>query len=620
MNFFEHQDNARRRTRLLAFNYVLAVGLIILAIYGVAISLVTYAGPLEGLPTGTLWIPELFLPVALFTLAIIALGTMYKIFTLRSGGRAVAEMLGGRVVTGAPTDPSERRLLNVVEEMAIASGIPVPTVYVMDNEAGINAFAAGLNTSDAVVAVTRGTLEQLNRDQLQGVIGHEFSHILNGDMRLNLRLMGILHGILLISLIGYGCMRAAGRSRRGRRSGKGAAGLFLVGLALYIIGWVGVFFGNLIKAAVSRQREFLADASAVQFTRNPDGLKEALSTIGSFRPSSTLQHPSAPEASHFYFANGLTRSLNSLFATHPPLDERIKRIDPAWGGQPGAETGAPKKTDHSPANLLGFAGRPGPSHLRAATQLVNAIPSTLQDALRSPDRVAAIAYALLLADASPDRVAQHREQISASFSPSLAADFTATHVQLSGMTRSQRVPILDLAIPAFRRLPRAQYDAVRKTLLAIVSDDEQVDLHEFVIMRTLLHHMDRHFGLRKAVSASGLSSATFRDAAACLMSALAWLGTGDAAAAQQAYAAGLHRLGHPNSAPALSGRPPTLTQIEEALDTFEGSTHQQRQVLLEAAAVCISMDRRLTAQEAELFRAMAASLDCPLPPLPVDAA
>ena len=319
MDFFQSQEAARRKTSTLIVYFVLAVLAMIASVYlaGVAIVFATGDMPLE-----KCWNPRFFCVVSLFTLGVVLCGSLYKIATLRGGGESVARMLGGRLLEPARATPPELRLLNVVEEMAIASGTPVPPVYLME-EPGINAFAAGFTPADAVVGVTRGAVERLSRDQLQGVIAHEFSHILNGDMRLNIRLMGFIFGILCLSLFGRILMRTRGKKNP----------LPLFGIALFIVGSLGVFFGKLIKSAVSRQREFLADASAVQFTRNPDGIAGALKKIGGLALGSRLQSPEAESASHMFFANGLGRGFVALMATHPPLTERIRRIDPSFTGE-----------------------------------------------------------------------------------------------------------------------------------------------------------------------------------------------------------------------------------------------------------------------------------------------
>jgi Zn-dependent protease with chaperone function len=265
-------------------------------------------------------------------------------------------------------------LLNVVEEMALASGTPTPPVYLMDREDGINAFAAGFSPNDAVIGVTRGTATRLDRDELQGVIAHEFSHILNGDMRLNLRLMGLLHGILIIGMLGYFILRMSffSQGRRRSRDGKDGVPIVVIGAGLAVIGFAGTFFGNLIKAAVSRQREFLADASAVQFTRHPDGIAGALKKIGGFAQGSSIENPNAPIASHMFFGRA-TSGFNAMFATHPPLAERIRRVDPSWDGEFPENVGRADVDGASRATALGAAGFAGAA--AASTGLTGAVAS-----------------------------------------------------------------------------------------------------------------------------------------------------------------------------------------------------------------------------------------------------
>jgi Zn-dependent protease with chaperone function len=326
MDFFEHQAKARKHTTVLVVYFVIAVVCIIASVY-VASLLIFYftdpaqqPGPRPGL---VLWDSELFLYVAFGTLAVVLAGSLYKTVLLSKGGSAVAESLGGRLIDADTSDPDELKLRNVVEEMAIASGVPMPKIYVLDDEPGINAFAAGHVPSDAAIGITRGGMSLLNRDELQGVIGHEFSHILNGDMRINLRIMGVLFGILALTVIGRILLYS--------RGGRGRNPMMFVGLALIIIGALGVFFARLIQAALSRQRELLADASAVQFTRNPAGLSSALKKIGGVGSKVGSAH--AEEASHMFFENGLSKPLLGMMATHPPLEQRIRAIEPAWDGE-----------------------------------------------------------------------------------------------------------------------------------------------------------------------------------------------------------------------------------------------------------------------------------------------
>src|SRR6185295_19863165 len=354
MDFFGQQDAARRSTRRLVLLFALAVVATVLAIYLAVV--VTFHDEMINAAheQGRLFWPWNALVlgwVSGLTGAVIAGGSLYKTAALaKGGGESVAALLGGKPLEPGNASPAERRLLNVVEEMALAAGTAVPSVFVLPDEQGINAFAAGLSPNAAVIGVTRGAVERLDRDELQGVIAHELSHVMNGDMRLNLRLIGLLHGILVISLIGLWILRFSGSSSsssRDKKGGGGSAALF--GLAIYVIGWVGGFFGGIIKSAISRQREFLADAAAVQFTRNPLGIASALKKIGALSAGSKLVSRNAPQASHLYFGNGLAESRFAWRSTHPPLAERIRILDPAWDGTypriAGDETAPAKKKE-----------------------------------------------------------------------------------------------------------------------------------------------------------------------------------------------------------------------------------------------------------------------------------
>jgi Zn-dependent protease with chaperone function len=363
MDFFEHQEQARKQTTKLVVLFILAV----IAILALAIAGFYTAEPGEPAPAFSWWQPIVLIYTAIGVLLLVGAGTLYKISQLRQGGGHVAEMMGGRQIEPDSEDPDEQKVLNVVEEMAIASGTAVPPVYLLAREKGINAFAAGFTPDDAVIAVTRGTIQHLSRDELQGVIAHEFSHILNSDMRTNIRLMGVIHGIVVLSIIGlmlvrvmfYGSLFGAhhdtsvGRDDdRGGGDGRVMIALAALGVALLVIGAVGSFFGKLIKAAVSRQREYLADASAVQFTRNPEGLSGALQKIGGLTTGSKVRDAHAEEASHMFFGQAFTSKLSSLFATHPPLTERIQRIDPSFQGEFAQVDAEPDRGEAT----AGFAG------------------------------------------------------------------------------------------------------------------------------------------------------------------------------------------------------------------------------------------------------------------------
>ncbi len=442
MDFFQQQDKARRQTKWLIVYFAMAVVAMIVAIYVAA--LLIFSGIKlhqdrydygQEQPPFSVWDAQIFGGVSIVTLAIISIGSLYRISVLSTGGSAVSEMMGARAVNPTTTDPDERKLLNVVEEMAIASGIPVPQVYVMDEEDGINAFAAGHQPGDATVTVTRGCMKLLSRDELQGVIGHEFSHILNGDMRLNLRLMGIIFGILCLAVIGRVLLQTA-------RGSRGQNPLPLLGLVLLLIGWIGVFFGRLIQAAVSRQREFLADASSVQFTRNPGGITGALKKIGGLGENgSRVSHAHAEELSHMFFGNGVSAPFIGLLETHPPLVQRIRVFEPNFDGQfpyarydgrdrPPDETTKPKPRpvpnlfgtvlsgailssgalEEPPVirshSVLPNLGNPTPLHLKYAEQLRDSLPDSVKTAAREPLDAVALIYAILLSDDESTRTTQ----------------------------------------------------------------------------------------------------------------------------------------------------------------------------------------------------------------------
>ncbi|EUA18996.1 peptidase M48 family protein [Mycobacterium kansasii 662] len=321
MNFFDHQRAARSSTLKLVLLFIVAVVAMVAFIDAAAAVAMTYQ---RADPSAVLGV---VVGVTAVTLLIIAGGMITKTVALRQGGAAVAASVGAVQVDPTSSDPQLRRLVNIVEEMSLASGVPAPRLFVLAGEPGINAFAAGFTPADAAITVTSGALAQLNRDELQGVIAHEFSHILNGDMRLNIRLIGLLNGILLIGLTGMRVLQFGGG--RGSSSKNGAP-IWMVALAMMVLGFIGVFFANIIKAAVSRQREWLADASAVQFTRQTAGLVGALKKIAGVASGSALRDArSATEVSHMLFGEG-RRSFRAWYATHPPLADRIKALDPSF--------------------------------------------------------------------------------------------------------------------------------------------------------------------------------------------------------------------------------------------------------------------------------------------------
>lgn len=635
MDFFARQEKARRATRWLVVWFALAVVLIVVAVYLVS-ALIFLRGhhPAGGGPWW--WNEKLALWTAGGTLAVIGGGCAFKMIELSRGGAVVATSLGGRLVSPQTTDPAERRLLNVIEEMAIASGVPVPDVYLLDAEEGINAFAAGLSPADAVIGVTRGCLRALDRDELQGVIAHEFSHILNGDMRLNLRLIGWLNGILSLAILGYYLLRLGGVSgARSRGNRRDANWLPLLGLALLVIGGIGVFFARLIKSAVSRQREYLADAAAVQFTRNPTGLVGALKKIGGWLVGSRILSPAAEQASHMFFGNGLKPSLfEGLFSTHPPLVERIRVWEPNFDGQFPLVTPAewkstpptPKKPPSRPvrtagpmqgvvaaAAALAHAGAPRSVHLRRAAELLDQLPAPLLEATRDPLGACALAYSLLLARADDTLAEVQWLALPAGMEPEVRRLLP----QVRALPTSHRLPLLELCLPALRQMSPAQFDQFEATLRKLIEADAQIDLFEYALLKMVRRHLTPVFrpGRRRPIQIYSLHGV--RRECADLLAAMAWAGQSEPQAVQGAYEAGLAVLGwNASKFPLPSNKAQLLPKADAALDRMAELAMPLRAKVLEACLQTAAKDGFLAEREAELLRAVADALECPLPVWP----
>ncbi|MBI2437681.1 MAG: M48 family metallopeptidase [Lentisphaerae bacterium] len=674
MDFFEHQERARRKTTLLVAYFFLAVILIIAALYAVFAYFFLPALKPEALDSASTiarawWNTELFTWVAAIALGIIGIGTLYRIITLSQGGEAVARLLGARPVSANTTDLQERRLLNVVEEIALASGTPVPQVFVLDNEPSLNAFAAGFSTRDAVVAVTNGCLTRLTRDELQGVVAHEFSHILNGDMRLNLRLMGILNGILIIAIIGYSIFRFTSFAGRpvsgGRKKGGAEAILIIIGLAVMIIGYIGVFFGKLIKSAVSRQREFLADAASVQFTRNPDGLAGALKKIGGFHAGSRIQHKNAEEASHLFFANGLGPAWLNLMATHPPLVERIRRIDPAFSGDFAAVPGRPVRSARagaatpvaladeaevalraafapgSPAVAPKMPRRPAPVPRRAATiplrsrqtlesigqpqaanlehvtALLKALPAAVKAAAHEPVGARALVYGLLLSADEPIRTEQF-QHLALTAEPDVVARTRELTAELAELPATARLPLVDVALTALRGLARAQVETFRDNLRALIEADAAISLFEYMLERMVARRLESFFGRPRQVVVQYYELKPLLPTISVLLSTLAYYGQAEEEQAARAFQSGAARLNSPLNL--LAKEACGLAAVDQALTKLNAASPAIKKKILDACVACIAADGRTTVSEAELLRAVADSLDCPIPPFAPDAA
>jgi len=653
MDFFTAQDHARRKTGRLVVLMVLAVlALIVVTTLAIAIALHLMgqqSATQTNLSAQGMWSAlsiELVIGVAIAVLAVVVLGGLFKRSQLRRGGRVVAEALGGREINLNTRDADERRILNVVEEMAIASGTPVPSVYVLEEES-INAFAAGYQTNDAVIGITRGTIRNLTRDELQGVVAHEFSHILHGDMRLNMRLISILHGILIIGLLGGTLLRSM-RFRRvggGKRDNSGAVVLAL-GAALMLIGYAGTFFGNLIKSAVSRQREYLADASAVQFTRNPQGIGNALVKIGSHTQGSYLQATQAAEFSHLFFGQGVRQGFSQMMATHPPIKDRIKRVMPDWNGRfevtwpiQEAENGATEPegngerseaeprfgsgtatgtgamaavlTGASAQTAINTMGQPDQRHLTQARARLDALPERIKTAAHEPHAARALIYSLLL---SQDKT-MRKHQLKALHQVALPDVYRALMDYGPEMLRLDvqlRLPLIELALPALRSLSMEQAQHFRLCMERLIEADGQVSLLEWTLYQLVLNNISK-----QGSGPANLKINDLQRECQMLLTVLATAGQDDPVEISAALNAAESEL--PFSL-RVTDDISDMRALSLAVERLRRLKPLHKPALLQAMARCIEHSGRILPAEAELFRAMADILDCPMPPLLADEA
>ena len=605
MNFFRAQDEARGRTTKLVVLLVLAIVVLAGSLYVLAV-----LGQQKLVRGGEIdWFqPKLFLATAGTALVVILGGSLLRIAELSKGGGAIAERLGGRLVGATTKDASERRYLNVVQEMALASGLPVPLCYVIDGDETINAFAAGNTPQDAAVGVTRGALRNLTRDELQGVIAHEFSHIGNGDMKLNLRIIGTVAGLTALAQLGYIIVRIGLNSGSSRKNNLWP--LAIAGLVVVLVGLGGVFFARVIQASVSRQREYLADASAVQFTRNPLGLASALRKVAGLSGAQREASSAELEAQHMFFA-GSAGFLESLFSSHPPITDRIRRIDPAFDGHIPDVTPVAVAADEPVAGLSGRsaavppplpASRPLPTDLQIQDSVGfrGVIPGALREASEDPVSAMAVVLGLILRRDPAQRAAQ-LAQAEALAGGEVVREARRLDALLRAVPAGSRVALLDLSMPALRQLSPAQVAAFRTAL-----ERAGYEAEDGLIVLLIQASMRRYLSTDK-----NPPSRPGDLAAACglVLSAVVQTSGEDAAAQGRAYVLGAGVLG-------MSGLPAAMVpaaqvdlgKVDEALAVIAGQSVPARRQFVRAIGTAMLHDGRAEPAEIEIVRAVADSL------------
>jgi len=664
MDFFAQQARVRRSSRRLVLLFVLAVAAIVAAVDLICAFLLI--GPK----------PEALLAISVAVIVLIGLCSLYRVASLRGGGSAVAIGMGATPVPADTTNPAWKRLRNVIEEVAIASGVPVPEIWVMENEPAINAFAAGYTPADAAVCVTQGCLDKLSRDELQGVIAHEFSHVLNGDMRLNIRLIGLLFGILAIGIVGRFMMySSSGRSRRNN-----SGNLALAGLAMFVIGYIGLFFGKLIQAAVARARESLADASAVQFTRQTDGIAGALKKIAALVDGSQLQASGRDEVRHMLFGDA---DLSSIFATHPPILQRIRALEPQFdpkeldkivhdwaqaGGDPdsinlqhgahdfaqavhqfarmdgdvdvnepvfahasgAAVVGAPVSAVAGAAQgasipnraatlaiaagaVAAQVGTPGADDYRAAAALHARIPDALAASARDSRGALAVVFALVLSNQA-DVQQKQLQAITQAFDTSTAEAARSALAQTAALHPMLRLPLAQLAFPALKRRPRPELEKFVATLDALIRADDKVELDEYCLAKLIQVQVVAALDPAANFQAGSVRLHDVQDALRDLCALMAHFGAANEDAARRAFLLGMQEA-LPGTTPLYAIPEDWQGALDKALEQLTRLAPEGKQLAVRALTSAIAADGVVNVAESELLRVTCSALGCPLPPL-----
>jgi Zn-dependent protease with chaperone function len=596
LDFFEQQDLSRRASRRLVWAYLLAVAFA-LASYGAAAAALYALFALYS--TGEARAPwEVPALAAAAAGACVLCVSAYRFWQFREGGHAVADLLGARLVDPQRCTAAERRLVNVVEEMAIASGVAVPPVYLMQHEQAVNALVAGYSPNEAAIVVTRGALDKLSRDELQGVMGHEFSHLLNGDMALNLRLAALLAGLTWIGEQGEALIFGAARMKRAQGADSTAALPGLAGVAIAFIGFPGTLAASALRAAVSRERELLADAGSVQFTRNPDAIAGALDSILALPAHTAILTAHAEGLSHMFFATAVAHWYG--FPTHPPIAERIRRAHPRFQRDDYRATrhgrrrevavidGSGQVVKHVRSlELLAAVGRPRAEHVDFGRRLLERLPTRLREALHSPEEAGQVLLALGgFRDAAGD-----------------------LHVYVEALAREHLLTLAELAVPAMRSQPQAARDRFLAEFAARIEADGRVTRSEFVLLTYLRQRL--RAGAGEPIPTRFREIREVADDAHAVLSLIS-LASGDGAGKAFTEAGAVLKLGWtvPLGAQAL-----TSGRVGAALERLRHLAPFAKPALLKACVRAAAADGQLNLAEAELVRTVAATLDCPMPPI-----
>lgn len=643
MNFFEHQEHAHRKTSILILYFILAVFLIVIAVNALIVSAIvvvqTQNKPMIPRHEILAWFILVGKYVSPSVIGIILLGTLITLFKLKGGGLALAEMVKARPIEYTSSDFLEKRLVNVVEEMSIAAGVPIPKLFVMDNEPAINAFVAGIKPADTVMVVTKGALDNLTREELQGVIGHEYSHILNSDMLINLRLIAILAGILMIGQAGFNIIRIFSSSRSTSSDSKSnfPVVIIFVGLGLVIIGYIGLFFGRLIKAGVSRQRELLADASSVAYTRNPEGLVNALRRIAQSDKGALLKNNHAEDISHLCFSpSSPVIFFKSLLATHPPLAFRIKQIDPdgIYSSRPLKSAAAekeqkkakPQSLENIPGTILGAAtvmleknamiesealrqsiGKLTQANILLAQQLISQIPEPLLDEAHNPKSVGNLLWALV----SPHSTEKIKALVSdKTILPKEVSTLINIQQALLQMPKNLYLPLINIALASFKQNPIEERKRIYDTLEKVASIEQQ-DLFDFLVVALIGKAVED-----PSPSSTRTKYSRYEDVLPELTALITLIVQYSQDKENQAsFFEKIMTHFTQEKVTMKQGITFDATYVRTLLASLNQLTPLCKERVIYAVIDAIASDDKITLEEAALIRGIAASLDCPVPPI-----
>jgi Zn-dependent protease with chaperone function len=630
MDFFTQQDFAKRKTTRLVSLFALALLLITACIHAVVVATLAYSNIMHFESVEQWLLHPVFLWTTLGTLGFIAVASLVRILQLSVGGAGIAESVGARRVSYETTDLDEQKFINVVEEMSLASGTPIPSLFIMDGEMAINAFVAGKNANNAILVVTQGCLQKLNREELQGVVGHEFSHIFNKDMQINLKLIGLLAGIMAIGVLGrlfFSTSSSRRHSHSSSRRSNNSGGGWAIGLALIVIGFVGTFFGRLIKAAISRQREYLADASAVQYTRDPDGIAGALQKIQNDQAGSLLESDKAEEMSHMCFGVSFGAALSGWFATHPPLDDRIKAINPLFRPKQTNDTAASQNISEDNESLISSLSQSAPvhatkqsvmdsighassAHIEYVHQSIESLPDILLNAAHDLDAAMPLIFALITAG-EPESSVAALEKVRQIEGEKIATQTAEMLDQVKDESLQNKFLLMEIASNILRSISdRDVLNKFRKTCVQLMHVDKKISLYEFVIYSYIRKLMDK--GESNPTKVHRYAQA--RSEIILILSLMSEVGEGNDDEKNQRFDKHLPYFFTEKSS-RINFDSFDAKSVQAALARLAGLTPMLKRSLIEALVDCILEDDTITQREALILRAVCIQLDCPLPPI-----